>query len=585
MTLEGKKANVVLFWTSYKPEIHTDIEKWVDYDVKISPLHFLSLLSHLEFDNNVVIYTYQMKLINNIPDGISVKDASEFLDTEFAFQSLQSGHSIAHISDAVRFYGAIQNDGIVLDMDAVCVNPIPDVGCFFSSMPAKKTGGMAQKWGENNPPLIVNDDSWDGKGLSVFPVKVNEKISEGIGYIAEEIIERLGKDPSESAKGWNFVMWALKDLPKLDPKAKTYPPIKNCPIPGWMPKGKCYSLEFPTRLDGKTEIFGHKLPSVAKILTESTFVQHFFETTFKKIPVSSNDFWLHVKQGSLLGQEALHVLGNDWRKILMDNVTKYNVQQLKIEKSEDMEMIKLSQIIPNPDNPRTISDQKLKQLKKSLKEFPKMMEIRPIVVDENWIALGGNQRRLGLEKLGYEEIPSTWVRQEKDLTDEEKLEFIIKDNASFGEWDWTQLNDSWDQIQIQEWGLDLPQFDTTPVDEENKDENYTRKVDSPVYEPKNEKPSIKDLVDIDKVKQLQKQIDESDLPEDEKEFLKIAATRHYVFDFRSIADYYANSDKKSQELMENSALVIIDFDKAIENGYIEISKTLTDVFKEDYDEE
>jgi hypothetical protein len=118
--------------------------------------------------------------------------------------------------------------------------------------------------------------------------------------------------------------------------------------------------------------------------------------------------------------------------------------------------MKLNQIKSNPNNPRIIKDEKFKKLCESIKALPKMMELRPIVVDENFIVQGGNMRLKALNELGYKEIPETWVKQAKDFTEEELKEFIIKDNVGFGEWDWDGLANNWDENELIGWGLNLP---------------------------------------------------------------------------------------------------------------------------------
>jgi hypothetical protein len=105
------------------------------------------------------------------------------------------------------------------------------------------------------------------------------------------------------------------------------------------------------------------------------------------------------------------------------------------------------------------------------------------------------------------------------------------------------------------------------------------KVDSPVYTPTGEKPSIGDLFQLETAEKLIAEIDASDLPEDEKRFLRFAAYRHVVFDYRNIAEYYAHSSAKTQEMMENSALVIIDFNKAIELGFVQMTKDLAEAYQ------
>ena len=117
--------------------------------------------------------------------------------------------------------------------------------------------------------------------------------------------------------------------------------------------------------------------------------------------------------------------------------------------------MKLTAIKINPSNPRHINKDKIEKLKKSIKDFEKMLEIRPIVIDENNMTLGGNMRVLALREMGYKEIPDKWIRKETNLTEAEKKEFIIKDNISFGDWDWDMLANEWDDIELEEWGLHL----------------------------------------------------------------------------------------------------------------------------------
>lgn len=119
--------------------------------------------------------------------------------------------------------------------------------------------------------------------------------------------------------------------------------------------------------------------------------------------------------------------------------------------------------------------------------------------------------------------------------------------------------------------LDLFGYDDIQV---KKDERYTEKVGKPIYTPSERCPHIGELTDLTKYKSLLRQISAADISEDEKDFLRLAAARHIVFHYSLIADYYAHADKNMQEQMERSALVIIDFDKAIELGYARFSKNI-----------
>ena len=116
--------------------------------------------------------------------------------------------------------------------------------------------------------------------------------------------------------------------------------------------------------------------------------------------------------------------------------------------------VKLSQIKLNPDNPRHISEKDMARLVKSLAEFPEMMDIREIVVDENMMVLGGNMRTLALRKAGAKECVAKIVT---GLTPEQKKEFIIKDNGAWGQWDFDALANSWDDLPLADWGVDVPE--------------------------------------------------------------------------------------------------------------------------------
>ena len=124
--------------------------------------------------------------------------------------------------------------------------------------------------------------------------------------------------------------------------------------------------------------------------------------------------------------------------------------------------MKLSKIKSNPNNPRIIKDDKFKRLVQSLSDFPEMMEKRPMVcvtdVDGKIYPLGGNMRLKALQELKYTEIPDSWVQMADEWTEEQRKEFVIKDNVGFGEWDWDDLANNWDSEQLEEWGLDVPEF-------------------------------------------------------------------------------------------------------------------------------
>jgi site-specific DNA-methyltransferase (adenine-specific) len=118
-----------------------------------------------------------------------------------------------------------------------------------------------------------------------------------------------------------------------------------------------------------------------------------------------------------------------------------------------VDKVKISEVKTNPKNPRLIKDDKFKKLVKSIQEFPQMLELRPIVVDENNIVLGGNMRLKACKEAGLKEV---FIVKADNLTEQQKDEFIVKDNVGFGEWDWDILANEWDTEKLTDWGLDLP---------------------------------------------------------------------------------------------------------------------------------
>ena len=129
--------------------------------------------------------------------------------------------------------------------------------------------------------------------------------------------------------------------------------------------------------------------------------------------------------------------------------------------------VKLSTIKSNPNNPRLIKDAKFEKLKKSISEFPKMMELRPMVINADNVILGGNMRFKALKDLGYKEVPEEWIKRAEDLTDEEARRFIIADNVGFGEHDFDILANEWDVQELEDWGLEGFPFE---IEEEVKEQ-------------------------------------------------------------------------------------------------------------------
>ena len=119
--------------------------------------------------------------------------------------------------------------------------------------------------------------------------------------------------------------------------------------------------------------------------------------------------------------------------------------------------VKISEIKPNAENPRIIKDDKFKKLVQSIKDFPEMLKLRPIVVNDDMIVLGGNMRLKACKEAGLKEVS---IIKASDLTEDQQREFIIKDNVGFGEWDWDMIANEWDEVELGDWGLDVWQQPT-----------------------------------------------------------------------------------------------------------------------------
>jgi hypothetical protein len=138
-----------------------------------------------------------------------------------------------------------------------------------------------------------------------------------------------------------------------------------------------------------------------------------------------------------------------------------------------VQKVKINILNQNANNPRIIKDKKFEKLVKSIKEFPEMLKIRPIVVDENNVVLGGNMRLRACKEAGLKEV---WIEKIENFTEEQKQEFIIKDNVGFGKWDWDILANQWDNTLLNEWGMDVwnedINFDNFFEDKDEQIETY-----------------------------------------------------------------------------------------------------------------
>jgi hypothetical protein len=242
------------------------------------------------------------------------------------------------------------------------------------------------------------------------------------------------------------------------------------------------------------------------------------------------------------------------------------------------EVVKISELKAAPYNPRQISGEALAGLSKSLERWGVVQEV--VVNKRTGYIVGGHQRVAALKKMGVREVPVVWV--DLDDVEEKALNVALNNPHISGEFDdtiaglLTEIRDGIGPDDFEALMLDdlLPK---KPTD----DEVYTQKIETPVYKITGEKPEASELYDDSKTKQLAAKIKKADLPDDVRRFLLAAADRHTVFDFRKIAEFYAHSDEVVQDLFEQSALVIIDFDKAVDLGFVKLTKLLADQFTEE----
>lgn len=236
--------------------------------------------------------------------------------------------------------------------------------------------------------------------------------------------------------------------------------------------------------------------------------------------------------------------------------------------------IKADKIQPYERNPRH-NDNAVEAVKESIRQCE---YIAPIIIDEDNVILAGHTRYKALKELNKDTIDVVRVT---GLSDEQKKKYRILDNKTneLAEWDLDLL-----EAELQD--LDFGDFDFGFYAEEEQESDidsgdYTTKTDIPQYEIKGEEPEISDLYNSDKADALKEKIYAANIPDEIKDFLMLSANRHVVFNYGKIAEYYANADEVVQDLMEESALVIIDFDNAIRNGYTKLSKTIQEMYEED----
>lgn len=236
---------------------------------------------------------------------------------------------------------------------------------------------------------------------------------------------------------------------------------------------------------------------------------------------------------------------------------------------------------PDASNARKHNEKNMDAIKESLHRFGQRI---PIVVQKsNMVVRAGNGRLAAAKALGWSHIAAVIV----DDSSVDAVSFAIADNrtAELAEWNketLASLLDTMDDKDLKSTGFsetDLKDLlaELTPLGVDEAGEKYTQNIKAPIYEPKGERPNISELIDRTKTDTLIADIKKAGLPSEVSSFLISAAERHTVFNFSRIAEWYCHADPKTQDLMERSALVIIDFNKAIENGFVHMTNQIAKI--------
>lgn len=232
------------------------------------------------------------------------------------------------------------------------------------------------------------------------------------------------------------------------------------------------------------------------------------------------------------------------------------------------------ELVPYAGNAKAHPPKQVDHIANSIKAFGWQ---QPIVVDRNKVVVIGHGRLLAAKQLGLDMVPVVYA---DNLTEAQVNALRLADNkTNESEWDMGKLDEELAALAID--GIDMEQFGFDSLDMDGIAENpYTKKVNIPQYDPTGEEPPIDQLVDSSKTAELLKEIEESGLPDDEKTFLRMAAQRHLSFNYKKVAEYYANASEEMQELMEKSALVIIDYEDAISYGYTRLNDSVREMFED-----
>ena len=249
-------------------------------------------------------------------------------------------------------------------------------------------------------------------------------------------------------------------------------------------------------------------------------------------------------------------------------------KQPKDPAEQGKEIKTAADLIQDENNYRKHSEQNKARIRKSIDEAGLG---RSVVVDADGVLVAGN----GVQQVIDKDTPVRVIetdgtelvvvkRTDLHTGDPRRKTLALADNATADdvEWDFEAIAEDWSQDEAGDWGVEWPKSAIN---------NYSRKIEIPTYEPVEGVVELSELTDKTKYEQLCSEIEAAEIDGDIAEFLKMAATRHIVFDYARIGDYYANASPEVQDLMERSALVIIDFAKAVENGFVKLTQELTEM--------
>ena len=248
---------------------------------------------------------------------------------------------------------------------------------------------------------------------------------------------------------------------------------------------------------------------------------------------------------------------------------------------------RLSELVPWDENPRYLPDESVERLEISLGEFgySQLIEIEP----DNTI-IDGHQRAdiMNLiDKFGTDALIEVRVASRKFTPEERRRYIILKHEGATGEWDLEKVASMFDGAldELAELGFHADLSGYMLDDESDDDEEfYSSKIETPIYKPSMaEQPELSQIYDDSRYKQLLERINDSELDENVKSFLRLAAARFVRFSFSMIAEYYAHATPTEQRLFEELALVIVDFDRAVEFGFVKLTKSLQELFEQDND--